>query len=153
MDFTMKCVQCGHNGLRGTTTTHEVHIGDAVVQGTVPAEACPKCKEVYVSGDALERLELQVAEQVARSGVVSGATFRFMRKALGLQAKEMLEVIGTPPETVSRWETGARDVDRFAWITLATMVIDKAEERAPSTRDVVRATLTPSTLPRTAKVA
>ena len=149
----MKCVQCGHDGLKETTKVHEIHIGDAVVRGTVPAETCPKCKEVYVTGDALERLELQVAASVVRSGVVNGATFRFMRKALGLQAKDMLEVIGTPPETVSRWETGARDVDRFAWITLAMMVIDTTKERAPSTREVVRATLAPSSLPRSVKVA
>lgn len=148
----MKCVQCGHVGLKETTATHEVRVGDHVVRGVLPAEACPKCKEVYVHGDAMERLELQVAANVARSGNVSGASFRFMRKALGLQAKDMLEVIGTPAETISRWEKGVRDVDRFAWITLATMVIDKAEERPPSTRDVVRATMAPKPLPKLVRI-
>lgn len=148
----MKCVQCGHNGLKQTTTTHEVHVGEDVVRGILPAEQCPKCKEVYVSGDAMERMELQVAANIARSGNVSGDSFRFMRKALGLQAKDMLEVIGTPPETISRWEKRVRDVDRFAWITLAMMVLDKAEERAPGTRDVVRATMAPKPMPKNIKI-
>lgn len=148
----MKCVQCGHNGLKETTTTHEVHVGEHVVRGILPAEVCPKCKEVYVSGDAMERMELQVAANIARSGNVSGDSFRFMRKALGLQAKDMLEVIGTPPETISRWEKGVRDVDRFAWIALAMMVLDKAEERAPGTRDVVRATMAPKPMPKSIKI-
>lgn len=148
----MKCVQCGHKGLKETTTTHEVRIGEHVVRGVLPAEVCPKCKEVYVSGDAMERMELQVAANIARSGNVSGDSFRFMRKALGLQAKEMIEVIGTPAETISRWEKGVRDVDRFAWITLAMMVLDKAEERAPGTRDVVRATMAPKAIPKSIKI-
>ncbi len=151
----MKCVQCGNDGFKATTTKHEVRIGDHVVRADVPAEVCTnaKCKEVYVSADAMERMELQVAADIARSGNVSGDSFRFMRKALGLQAKDMLEVIGTPPETISRWEKGARDVDRFAWVTLATMVIDHTEERAPITRDVLRATLTPRPFPKVVKVA
>lgn len=149
----MKCVQCGHEGLRETTTTHEVHIGDHVVRGTVPAEQCPKCKKVYVGGAALERLELQVAASVARSGVVSGETLRFLRKALGLQAKDLGEIIGTPPETISRWETGARDVDKFAWVALAAMVLDSAEARAPTTRDVLRAIAKPKPFPKTVKAA
>jgi DNA-binding transcriptional regulator YiaG len=149
----MKCVQCGHVGLKHTTANHEVRVGDHVVRGVLPAEACPKCKEVYVGGEAMERLELQVAADVARSGNVSGASFRFLRKALGLQAKDMQAVIGTPAETISRWEKGARDVDRFAWITLATMVIDKAEDRAPSTRDVAKATMEPKPFPKLVRVA
>ena len=149
----MKCTSCGHKGLKATTTAHEIRIGDHVIRGIVAAEACPKCKEIYVSGLELERLEMQVAATIASSGNVNGDTFRFMRKALGFQAKDMLEVIGTPPETISRWEKGARDVDRFAWITLASMVIDKVEKRAPSTRDVVLATMKPKTLPKVVKVA
>jgi YgiT-type zinc finger domain-containing protein len=150
----MKCVTCGHNGLKETTTTHDIRIGDHVVRGTVPAETCPKCKEVYVAGDALERLELQVAADVAHSGNVTGASFRFMRKVLGLQAKELGELIGTPAETISRWETGAggRGPDRFAWVTLATMVLDRAEERSPLTRDVLRAVQTPKPFPKVVKV-
>lgn len=149
----MKCEQCGHVGLKETTTTHEVRVGDHVVRGTVPAETCPKCKEVYVRGDALERLELEVASLVGRAGHVTGDTFRFMRKALGLQAKELGELIGTPPETISRWENGARDVDRFAWVTLASMVLDKAGGREPITRTLLGAIVKPTSLPRTVKVA
>jgi YgiT-type zinc finger domain-containing protein len=149
----MKCVQCGHEALTKTTTRHEIRIGDHVVRAVVEAEQCSKCHEVYVSGDVLERLELHIAAMIARSGNVSGETFRFMRRVLGFQAKDMLEIIGTPPETISRWEKGARDVDRFAWVTLATMVIDKTEKRAPVTRDVLRATLTPKPFPKVVRVA
>jgi YgiT-type zinc finger domain-containing protein len=149
----MKCIKCGHEGLKKSMVTHEIRIGDHLVRGTVPAEVCTKCKESYVSGDALERLELQVAADVARSGHVNGDSFRFMRKALGYQAKELSEVIDTPAETISRWEKNARPVDRFAWVTLATMVIDKVDERAPSTREVLQAIKTPKPFPKAAKVA
>ena len=144
----MKCVQCDHEGLQATTTNHDVRIGDRKIQVAVAATKCPKCSEVYVNGGTMERAEMLVAEHVARSGAVSGETFRFMRKALGLQAKALGALIGTPAETISRWETEARGTDRFAWIALAGMVIDAAEERAPITRDIARATLDPSDLPR-----
>ena len=149
----MKCVQCGHDGLKATTTALEVRIGDHLVRGSVPAEACPKCKEVYVDGRVHERFELRVASDVARSGNMSGESFRFMRKSLGFHAKALGELIDTPPETISRWETGSRPVDRFAWITLATMVIDQAEARTPATRDVLRAVAKPKPFPKVVKVA
>lgn len=94
-----------------------------------------------------------MAEHVARSGNVSGDTFRFLRKVLGLQAKELSEIIGTPAETISRWEKGVRDVDKFAWVTLAAMVIDANEERAPVTRDVLLAIQAPRPFPKVVKVA
>lgn len=147
----MKCVQCGKSGLVATTVTHDVHVGDQVVRGVVPADTCRSCGETYVRGDALERLELQVAEIVARSGRVGGETFRFLRKSLGLQARDLQEITGTPPETISRWETGQRPTDRFAWVTLATMVLDTVARRS-ETRAVLRATFDPSGLPRQVEI-
>lgn len=149
----MKCVHCGESGLKKTTTAHEVHIGDRKVTVVVAASKCPKCGETHVDGATLERAELLVAEHVARSGNVSGDTFRLMRKVLGLQAKELSEIIGTPAETISRWEKGVRDVDKFAWVTLAAMVIDATEERAPVTRDVLLAIQAPRPFPKVVKVA
>lgn len=150
----MKCATCSKNvSLKAATAEHIVRVDGHDFRGALAATRCPSCGETYVDGEEIGRFELRVAATLARAGNVSGPSFRFMRKALGYQAKEMIDVIGTPPETISRWEKGARDVDRFAWVTLATMVVEKVEDLSPVTRDVLRATLTPTTLPKVMKVA
>jgi hypothetical protein len=50
-----------------------------------------------------------------------------MRKAIGLPAKEAAALLSTTPETVSRWETGDRPVDRNAWTTLSALVLDELD--------------------------
>jgi hypothetical protein len=52
-----------------------------------------------------------------------------MRKAIGLPAREVAHLLSTTPETVSRWEKGARAVDTCAWTTLASLVLDELEGR------------------------
>src|SRR5262245_8374410 len=98
----MRCVSCGYEGkMQAKTERHEVKVGDQGVKGLVPASACPTCNEVYIEGKDLDRLELEVADAVIRAGIVDGATFRFLRHALGMQAKELAPLLGTTPETIS----------------------------------------------------
>jgi DNA-binding transcriptional regulator YiaG len=74
----------------------------------------------------LARAELEIASQLALEGPVSGEAFRYMRGALGIQAKDLATLLDVTPETVSRWENGARDLDRGAWIALGGMALEKA---------------------------
>ena len=92
---------------------------------SLPARACRSCG-VQADAASLERIELEVACELAREGPASGETFRFMRKALGMRAMDLADLLGITPETVSRWENGQRLVDRSAWIALGSMVLEKA---------------------------
>lgn len=150
----MKCVTCKYDGpMTPTTESHETRLGDRVVRGEVPAAACPSCGEVYVEGAALEQLELEIADAIVRAGIVDGATFRFLRHALGLQAKELAPLLGTTPETISRWETGVRDVDHAAWLALALLAADRRDGRTRARTIVDAAAHEPGALPAIVKVA
>jgi DNA-binding transcriptional regulator YiaG len=69
--------------------------------------------------------ELAIATALALEGPVHGEAFKFMRKAMGMPATELGELLGVAAETISRWETGAREVDRGAWLALGSLVLER----------------------------
>jgi DNA-binding transcriptional regulator YiaG len=85
-----------------------------------------------VAGEALSKLELAAAAELARLGRRSGPALRFMRKALGYRAVE-LAALDVAPETLSRWETGEREVEgrAFALVGLLVLASTPADAAAP----------------------
>ena len=148
-----RCVQCGNEKLEKATTSYSVRITPEITaQVDIPALQCTKCNESYTTDADMAKAELMVAPVVARSGQVNGETFRFLRRALGKQGKELAEQLGVAPETISRWERGGLETPQFAWLTLAMLVLDKAKSR-DDTQQMLRAIRHPTTLPRQIKVA
>ena len=74
----------------------------------------------------LARAELAIAAGVAADGPVSAEGFRFMRKAANLKAAELGELLGVTPKTISRWENGAHELDRTAWLAIGDIVLELA---------------------------
>lgn len=133
-----RCVQCRAEALEQTTTEHTVEAAGRTFTATVPTLRCGACGETYTADADLERVELAAAKALADSGEVTGETFRAMRYALGMNAKALAELLDVAPETISRWERGEREADRFAWLTVAALVADALEGRT-TTRDRLRA--------------
>ncbi|MDX2088302.1 MAG: helix-turn-helix domain-containing protein [Kofleriaceae bacterium] len=52
-----------------------------------------------------------------------------MRKALGMRAVDLAQLLDVTAETVSRWETGKIDVETRAFALLGTLVIERLEGR------------------------
>lgn len=132
-----KCVECGSASLRKGVERHTQKVGGQAFVAELPAQTCAKCGEPLVSQETLEAFEQAVARHLAEHGPATGETFRFMRKAVGIPAKEVAELLATTPETVSRWENGARDVDLWAWTTLGSVVLDELVGKS-ATRDRLR---------------
>lgn len=121
----MRCIQCKSGVTEASSVNDEIRIGGYVFKTEMPAERCTKCGETYIAGPDLERFDLLVARALATQGVISGATFRFMRKALAMRAADLGNLLGVRPETISRWETEKGPVDPCAFATLGGMVIDR----------------------------
>jgi DNA-binding transcriptional regulator YiaG len=85
---------------------------------------------VYFNGTALGDFDLAVANKLACGGVSDGEAIKFMRKAVGLPAVTLAELLDTSPETVSRWERGVSHIDRAAFAILAGIVMEKADHRS-----------------------
>lgn len=123
----MKCVQCGSAKLRRATEKHHVVVAKIRFVSELSVTLCPKCDESYMDHDVLAGFERAVARRLAEKGPATGETFRFMRKAIGLAAKDIAALLSSTPETVSRWETGDRPVDRNAWTTMSSLVLDELD--------------------------
>jgi putative zinc finger/helix-turn-helix YgiT family protein len=112
-----------------TAAPESVKVGRHVFIAQVPAFKCRDCGEIYFDGPALERLELLAAVELAKAGEAIPESMRFMRKALGLKAAELAELLDVTPETVSRWETGKQSLEHRAMAVLGSLVIERAEGR------------------------
>jgi putative zinc finger/helix-turn-helix YgiT family protein len=143
----MKCERCKTGKLEKTVAPESVEVGKHVFTARVPALKCRECSEVYFDGPTLERLELGAAVELARAGEATGEVMRFMRKAAGLRALELAELLAVTPETVSRWETGTRPMEHRAMAVLGTLVVERFEGRT-STLENLKALRRPKKLGR-----
>lgn len=123
----MKCVYCRDSALEDTIVEDEIRIGAHVFKTSMPAQRCPRCGETYISGQSLERFDLLVSRALADQGVVNGAAFKFIRKALGLRAADLADLLGVRPETISRWENDKVPVDVCAFTAVGSLVVDRLQ--------------------------
>ncbi|MEQ8454956.1 MAG: helix-turn-helix domain-containing protein [Sandaracinaceae bacterium] len=122
-----RCSKCGHSELGGVTEDRQVEVAGYVFDVRVDAHACEQCGARYVSLPELERADLLAAAWLAEHGVREREAFRFMRKALGMRAVDLSELLDVAPETVSRWERGALPVEPRACALLGTLVCERVE--------------------------
>jgi putative zinc finger/helix-turn-helix YgiT family protein len=140
-----KCSRCGNAGLREKKRPATRTIAGHSFKASIPALVCDSCGAVYFNGPALGNFDLAVANKLARAGVSDGEAIKFMRKAVGLPAVTLAELLDTSPETVSRWERGVSHIDRAAFAILAGIVMEKADHRS-DTLERLRALRNPARL-------
>jgi YgiT-type zinc finger domain-containing protein len=144
----MKCTNCGGGRFERRDEEHVIQVAGRKFAGRVAADVCTSCGESYVDATELARVELEAADALGGAGIVSGETFRFMRHALGMTAKDVGVEFDVAAETISRWENEERPLDRLAWATLAAMVRDRLEGHE-RTREQLRAMREPKRLAKT----
>ena len=124
----MKCHKCSSE-MNRAKLSHVIEVGADRFEVEVLGWECPEDGETLVEGDQIERAELAVASELACAGRVNKDSFRFLRVVLRWSGREAAERLGVTPETISRWENGQRELERFAWLVLASIVRDKKDKR------------------------
>jgi hypothetical protein len=119
---------CCDGSTRAARTQETRAVAGTTYVVSVVARKCRACKETFVPGKALERVELTIAAALAMDGPPTGETFRFMRKALGIAAMKLAVLLDVAAETLSRWERGQRAVDLNAWLTVGTLVLERVRQ-------------------------
>jgi putative zinc finger/helix-turn-helix YgiT family protein len=124
----MKCMVCGAE----MKTGRENFLYDAcglpgVTLMGVEVSRCPECGEYEVAIPQIEDLHQAIAHAVIRkTSPLDAAEIRYLRKYLGWSGVDFARHVGTTPETVSRWETGASPMGAVADRLLRLMVATRA---------------------------
>jgi DNA-binding transcriptional regulator YiaG len=103
----------------------------------LPAEKCETCGQVVIQGEDVRLFELRVAVELAKAGLRSAESFKYLRKAVGLAEDGLADLLDVPAEFVGYWESGSWPVDPRAHAVLCALVLAKIEER-PATLDPLR---------------
>ncbi len=129
---------CGNEQMVSGTERETRSVDGRTFVADVPAHVCERCGESVIDYQPLHLFNLAIAGKLAELGASSGEAFKFMRKVIGIKAADLAALLHVVPETVSRWETGQRNVDRGAMVVLGAIVLDQIEGRT-STLDRLRA--------------
>ena len=95
-----------------------------------PQKVCAACGERYYDAKDLIAAEEAVTRELVARGIRDSAIFKHLRKAVGLKASELADLLGVTAETVSRWENGHNEADRAVWATLDQLVEDHYARRS-----------------------
>jgi transcriptional regulator with XRE-family HTH domain len=89
-----------------------------------PQKVCSPCGERYYEAKDLIAAEDAVTRELMARGIRDSAVFKYLRKALGLKATELADLLGVTAETISRWENGHNEADLAVWAALHFLVDD-----------------------------
>ena len=120
------CPTCSNEQLSLGSVSETTEVMGRRFHALLPAWICSNCNENFVSDSDLERYELAIAGHLAKAPP-SAQAFAYMRRALGLKALELAELLHARAETVSRWERGVRSIDWRAFALLGKLVLERIE--------------------------
>lgn len=143
----MKCIECGAEMVESPGTHDYRECGLPVRLVGVTLARCPGCGNDDVEIPRIEELHRLIARTIIhKPHGLSGGEARFLRKWLGHSSRDFAEIMGVQPETVSRWESGAKPMGATADRLLRVLVAnDEPREEYPAEelRKVDRSTTEP----------
>lgn len=112
-----KCPECGRtlHVLKKQEYPYRESGLERVVLTGIRVFVCSGCQTRFPQIPNIVGLHRAIASQFTRKPApLTGAEFRFLRKELGLKAKELARQLGTTDVNLSRWETGDTPINPAA---------------------------------------
>src|SRR5882724_2653632 len=103
-----KCPACGKTAFQPATYAARRDLDGRRFTADVPSRKCTSCAELLISGPGLRAFERAITLELVRGGEVGPEGFRWLRKAAGLKAVRLAELLDVTPMQVSRWENGRK---------------------------------------------
>src|SRR2546430_11785972 len=133
-----QCPACGKTTFEPATYAARRDLDGRRFTGDVPARKCTSCGELLISGPGLGAFERAITLELARGGEVGPEGFRWLRRAAGLKAVHLADLLDVTPMQVSRWENGRKPLERRAVALVSALALEHVEGRA-ATRGVLEA--------------
>jgi putative zinc finger/helix-turn-helix YgiT family protein len=134
-----RCTQCGEQQRQQRSTVDYPESGLTNVELlNVPVWVCPN-KHQEVEIPAVTQLHELLAYLIIRKpAIITGAEIKFLRRRVGIQAKEFAQRIGLTPVSLSRFENGQRRVSRRIdlLIRLSAAALIAARDNKPFPADL-----------------
>lgn len=138
MKKKIKCSACGRTAFEPATYSARRDMDGRRFTADVPARKCTSCGELLISGPALGAFERAITLELARGGEVGPEGFRWLRKAAGLKAMRLAELLDVTPMQVSRWENARKPLERRAVALVSALALEQVDGKA-ATRAVLEA--------------
>jgi DNA-binding transcriptional regulator YiaG len=133
-----RCPACGKTAFQPVTYTARRDLDGRRFTAGVSARKCTSCGELLISGPGLGAFERAITIELARGGEVGPEGFRWLRKAAGLKAVRLAELLDVTPMQVSRWENGRKPLERRAVALVSALALEQIEGKTV-TRAVLEA--------------
>ena len=146
-----RCPACGNTTLKVATYAARRDLDGRRFTGDVPARRCASCGELLISGPGLAAFERAITLDLARGGELGPEGFRWLRKAAGLKAVRLAELLDVTPMQVSRWENGRKPLERRAVALVSALAVEQIEGKA-ATRAVLEALAAGKKLPKSVRL-
>jgi DNA-binding transcriptional regulator YiaG len=125
-----KCPACGKTAFQPATYAARRDLDGRRFTADVPSRKCTSCAELLISGPGLRAFERAITLELARGGEVGPEGFRWLRKAAGLKAVRLAELLDVTPMQVSRWENGRKPLERRAVALVSALAVEQLERKA-----------------------
>src|SRR5215831_7204142 len=145
------CGRCKKERVVPITLDDNMEVCGHTFTAQVPAEKCESCGQVVIHGHDMRLFELRVAIELAKAGLRTAESFRFLRKAVGFEPSGLAELLDVPVDFVGYWERGAWPVDPRAHAVLCSLVLARYEQK-PATLDCLAVLRAPRKLARKVRV-
>src|SRR5437763_3931447 len=130
-----RCPACGKTAFQRITYAARRDLDGRRFTADVPVRRCTSCGELLISGPDMAAFERAITLELARGGEVGAEGFRWLRKATGLKAVRLAELLDLTPMQVSRWENGRKPLERRAVALVSALALEQADGKV-ATRTV-----------------
>jgi putative zinc finger/helix-turn-helix YgiT family protein len=113
----MKCTECGKTLKVNRPNVYRYRESglESVMLTGVRVYVCPGCGGEFPEIPNVIALHHLIAQRLVRKpSPLTGSEFRFLRKELGIKAKELAHRLGITDVSLSRWETGTVPINPAA---------------------------------------
>jgi DNA-binding transcriptional regulator YiaG len=121
------CERCRRNAVVEILLDDSSDVCGHTFTAQLPATRCLACQQVVIQAEHVKGFERRIAVELAKAGVRTGDSFRFLRQALDMPDRSFAELLDVPLEYVGYWETGKWPVDPRAMAVLAALVVGRVE--------------------------